>query len=256
MTSLIKRYAAAALAALGFSTPAWSASSSTDWTDIWFNPAESGWGINIIQQGSTLFATLFVYEADRRPHWFVASEMNGGPNGFSGTLFQVSGPGYAAPWTGISPPAGVGAISVAFSSVNAGTLQYTVGGVTVTKSIQRQSFRANSLSGDFYGGFVARTNCQPPSAAVQGPFRIAHSGNSVTITLPTSGNVVCNMNGTYSAQGRLATITGNSSCVGIPGTFTISEIDASKNGLNGVFTMSDQNGCTYNGFFGGTRDQQ
>ena len=257
MTSFCRRIIAAALVACGFSMPAAATTSGIDYTDIWYNPAESGWGINLIQQGSTLFATLFVYQADRTPHWFVASEMNASGAGFSGALLQTSGPGYTGPWTGgVTAPA-VGSISVNFSGSNAGTLQYTANGVTVTKQIQRQSFRANALGGFYYGGFVAHTNCTPPSAAVQGQFRVDHTGGTpVTIVLPSQGNVVCTLNGTYSAQGRLATVTGNSSCLGIAGTFTISELDASKNGMNGVFTMSDTNGCTYNGYFGGTRDQQ
>lgn len=256
MTSLLRRFAAAALLACGFSLPASATTSSIDYTDIWYNPAESGWGINIIQQGATLFATIFVYSADRTPHWFVASEMNGGPNSFSGTLFQTSGPAYTGPWTGgVTAPA-VGNINVSFNGVNSGTLTYTASGVTVTKSISRQSFRANSLGGAYYGGFVAHTNCTPPSAAVQGPFTIAHSGTSVSMTLTSNGATICTMNGTYTAQGRLATITGASACAGATGNFTISEVDASKNGINGVFTMSDSNGCTFNGFFGGTRDQQ
>jgi hypothetical protein len=256
MTSMLRRFAAATLIACGFSMPASASTSGIDYTDIWYNPAESGWGINIIQQGATLFATVFVYSADRTPHWFVASEMNGGPNAFSGTLFQTSGPGYNGPWTGgvTAPP--VGSISVNFTGVNSGTLSYTASGVTVTKTISRQSFRANTLTGSYYGGFVAHTNCTPPAAAVQGPFTVTHSGTSVTIRLPSPGTTVCTLTGTYSAQGRLATVTGTSSCSGIAGNFTISELDASKNGMNGVFAMSDSNGCSFNGYFGGTRDQQ
>ena len=32
-----------------------------DITDLWWNPAESGWGMNVIQQGDTSFVTMFVY---------------------------------------------------------------------------------------------------------------------------------------------------------------------------------------------------
>jgi len=38
-------------------------------------PGEDGWGMNIAQQGDTLFATVFVYGSDRRPTWYVASSI-------------------------------------------------------------------------------------------------------------------------------------------------------------------------------------
>ena len=53
--------------------PSPSASATTtipDYGDIWYNaPAESqsGWGVNIAQQGEILFVTLFVYGPDRTP---------------------------------------------------------------------------------------------------------------------------------------------------------------------------------------------
>src|SRR6185369_9779242 len=40
--------------------------------DLWFPPNEGGWGLNLIEQGDTAFATLFVYDAQNRPHWYSA----------------------------------------------------------------------------------------------------------------------------------------------------------------------------------------
>jgi len=39
--------------------------------DLWFNPAESGWGITLHQQYNTVFATWFVYDTDGSPTWLV-----------------------------------------------------------------------------------------------------------------------------------------------------------------------------------------
>ena len=64
---------------------------SLDATDMWFNPAESGWGLNVIHQGDTLFATLFVYGSDGQPRWYVASDMSGGPADYTGTLRECTG---------------------------------------------------------------------------------------------------------------------------------------------------------------------
>jgi hypothetical protein len=37
------------------------------------------------------------------------------------------------------------------------------------------------------------------------------------------------------------------------GTFTLTQVEATMNGVTGKFTGQDQN-CTYNGFFGGVKD--
>lgn len=112
-----------------------------NYTDLWWNPAESGWGVNLNHQGQVIFATLFTYGADGAPDWYVMSDGARQADGsFRGTLFRATGPVFnAAPWTGVSL-AEVGTMQVSFSSTDAGTLAYTVDGVAVTKAIQRQRF--------------------------------------------------------------------------------------------------------------------
>ena len=46
-------------------TCVWSAfdrSFSNNFQDLWWNPSESGWGVNVAHQGDILFATLFTYD--------------------------------------------------------------------------------------------------------------------------------------------------------------------------------------------------
>jgi hypothetical protein len=38
-----------------------SRAAQTNYQDMWWNPAESGWGVNLTHQGDILFATLFTY---------------------------------------------------------------------------------------------------------------------------------------------------------------------------------------------------
>ena len=37
---------------------------ANNYQDLWWVPAESGWGINISQQGDVMFATWFIYGAN------------------------------------------------------------------------------------------------------------------------------------------------------------------------------------------------
>ena len=126
-------------------TCSWSAFDRTwasNFQDLWFNPSEPGWGINLAHQGDTLFATLFTYGTDGRVLWLVMSSgaREAGAAKYSGTLYRTSGPVFnATPWSPATPTA-VGTMTLTFKNGNAATLSYTVNGVTVTKGIERQVF--------------------------------------------------------------------------------------------------------------------
>ena len=57
MKTLRTRIASVVFAFLA-SLPAASSASIYDVTGLWYNPNESGWGMNVIQQSNTLFITL------------------------------------------------------------------------------------------------------------------------------------------------------------------------------------------------------
>ena len=114
-------------------------------TALWWNPRESGWGINLNHQGATIFGTLFTYDANRAPLWLVMSggrmQMDGVT--YTGDLYRTTGPAFNAnPFTpiGASNLTRVGTMSLKFGDANAGTLTYTVNNVQVTKDIQRQVY--------------------------------------------------------------------------------------------------------------------
>jgi hypothetical protein len=47
-------FASLLLAVATLSSPVWSTSFSTDQSDLWYIPAESGWGIQFVQRGSVI----------------------------------------------------------------------------------------------------------------------------------------------------------------------------------------------------------
>ncbi|HXF78790.1 MAG TPA: cytochrome c [Usitatibacter sp.] len=112
-----------------------------DYTDLWFNSAESGWGVNVVQHASgNVFAVIFTYDTPGRPLWLV---MPGGSwtssTVFTGSLYRVNG----------SPPNAAfkagnvlqeGTATFTFSDASHGTLTYTAGGSQVTKAIEKQVF--------------------------------------------------------------------------------------------------------------------
>jgi hypothetical protein len=265
MSSFLRRALACAAIALGFATPASAGTTfSTDYTDLWFNPSESGWGVNVIQQYETLFATLFVYGTDNTARWYVASDLRGSnATSFTGTLYQTTGPYFGAAWTGSAGVNAVGSMTFTFSSANAGTLTYTVNGVPVTKQIQRQTFRPNNIAGNYIGGMTALASSCASSAdngfaLITGLLTVQHGASNPSMRVEFRNNAgvsaTCTFTGPYAAAGRLGTITGNFTCtLGSVGTFTMSEVDVGTNGFTSKFSGRDQF-CTYTGYFGGIKD--
>jgi hypothetical protein len=123
-----------------------SAPATPNYQDLWWrSPAmsESGWGVNITQQGDILFGTWFTYGADNKGMWLVMSSGNKtGPGTYTGDLFRTAGPAFSAvPWDGSKVTVTrVGSATFAFTDANNGTFTYTVDGVTQSKPITRQVY--------------------------------------------------------------------------------------------------------------------
>jgi hypothetical protein len=120
-----------------------SRASATNYTDMWWNAAESGWGINVTQQGDTIFATLFTYGPNRQGVWYVlANGAKQSDGSYLGDLYRTTGPPFnASPFRGSSVvTTAVGTMRLRFSSGTTGTLDYSVTGSNVSKSIIRQVF--------------------------------------------------------------------------------------------------------------------
>jgi hypothetical protein len=76
------------------------ADKTTDASDLWWIPTESGWGIQLVQQETTIFATMFVYGPNKQPTWYVGLLSRDTPTTFTwtGTLYATTGP-----WFGTVP---------------------------------------------------------------------------------------------------------------------------------------------------------
>jgi V8-like Glu-specific endopeptidase len=119
-----------------------SAAPLYDYSDLWWNANESGWGLSITQHASNLFAAWYVYDAGGNPTWIV---MPGGQwtasDTYSGDLYATTGPD---PRFAFDPSRvttnKVGTGTLTFSARDRGTLTYTVNGVTGSKPITRQLF--------------------------------------------------------------------------------------------------------------------
>ena len=164
----------------------------------WRSPAgsESGWGINLVHQGETIFATWFTYDLNGEGMWLVMS--NGartGDNTYSGALYRTTGPPLAS--TPFDPSrvgyTAVGQLSLAFSDSNTGTLTATVNGSQVVKPITRMIFAAPVPSCTIGGASGAAPNYQDlwwrsPAGSESGwGVNLTHQGDVIFATWFTYG---------------------------------------------------------------------
>jgi hypothetical protein len=232
---------------------------ATDYTDIWYIPAEAGWGVNVVQSDAFMFITFFIYGADGKPTWFTGqvTTQDAGTT-FNGTLYSTTGTNYLSPWAGFSGgPAG----TVSFQPLGPYTakLIYTVTGVgTVTKFIQRQNLTAITVGGTYIGGQSgAYSNCSVSTN--NGPYSDFFN---LQVTQLTNGAVTfaftyqafnCTFSGTLVQQGQLYSVPGASyQCASDP-TFSanLTELKATAQGIEGVFSALVGGNCREDAHFSG-----
>jgi hypothetical protein len=163
---MIRRFFAVALAAVALPAAAQSVPAA-NYSDIWFNPNESGWGVTFTQHtDNAVEAVWYTYDpraadpssaGNFKPLWIV---MPGGtwssPTQFTGDVYVTLGTPFAQAWNpsalGVTK---VGTFTFNFSSASTATFAYNIsppGNLASTdpafglpafagsKSIQRQAF--------------------------------------------------------------------------------------------------------------------
>lgn len=121
-----------------------SSTSTSPMTGLWNNENESGWGTAIIQQYGMMFVTMYTYDGNGNPVWYVASNCPVTTDGCTGSLYKVAGGSSpTTTWNGANKAVTeVGALTIAFSDANTGTMNFTINGVSGSKAITRSVFAA------------------------------------------------------------------------------------------------------------------
>jgi hypothetical protein len=230
----------------------------TDESDLWWNPNESGWGMQLVQQGGLIFATLFIYGPDSKPTWAVAQIDYVGQATWSGPLYLTSGPWFG----GLFNAGSVGvrqAGTLTFSApvVSKGTVTYAIDGVSVTKQVQRQTLTLDNYNGNYVTAInLTQSSCSLPSD--NGSFNglmnlsINQNGNTMSMfwSLPFG---TCSYSGSYFQDGRMAAFSGNYSCSnGDVGAMNLVEMTNRVGMVSGrISGRSSKIGCNYTGRFTG-----
>jgi hypothetical protein len=235
---------------------------ATDYTDMWYSPTESGWGVNVTQNGPTQFLTFFIYAQNGQPTWLVAATNDDGSGNYTrnGNLFATTGSYYGAPWAGVQGNP-VGSASFQPTDTFHATLVYSLtNGPTVTKTIQRQTLGPYALTGNYSGSIAGQvTGCSNGAsniAAVRARYnlavtQVANASATLTFTFvdTTYNGTVCTLSGPITQIGRLYQMPAATYvCVGpgfSPGevTATIESFHQTGLGIEGRWTASTGGGC-------------
>ena len=113
-----------------------------DYTDLWWNPSEAGWGLAITHQYNNIFLAWYVYDesGNGKPMWYVASNCTVNGNSCTGTLYRTTGPAFGPSFNAPINVFSVGSATVTFTDANSAVFSYTVDGVSGTKPITREVF--------------------------------------------------------------------------------------------------------------------
>ena len=250
----MKKYAAFLLSCWLFSPFASANTFTTDLTDLWWNANESGWGVTVTHQREVIFLTFFVYGPDNRATFYTATAPYAGQASSGALVFRGDMAETRGPWLGTIPfnpntvtvrPVG----TVTFTAfVDAATLSYSVDGVVVNKSLTRQTFRNNDLTGT-YAGVFRQTAAGCSNAANNGTTEtvvgvaINNTATGFAMSTNNANGSVCNYSGNYRQGGRMGSSTGTYTCPGIAGNYEMYEMEANPSGITAIFTAND-NTCS------------
>jgi hypothetical protein len=186
-----------------------------DYSDIWYEGAAAGgWGVTFTQNDYAIFTTFFVFDASHKPTWFGGTMVRSTDGNYSGTLYTVAGDYYGDTPYNPADNAYVqaGTMSFVATDISHGTLTYTVNGVTVNKTIQRQPLVPFTLTGNYYGVYTygQTAACTGGSGAGYNYIKLVLTQTTnpqelaIQFVNPSDGvTVQCTMAGAYTQAGQV-----------------------------------------------------
>lgn len=235
----------------------------TDQSDLWQDPAELGWGMQLVHQGQVIFATAFLYDVAGKPTWITAAltptQKTPTQTEWKGdVVLPEGGPWFGAPkfdpTTVAAHKAGTMTWSIDSSNTNSGHLIYSVDGVTVTKSLVRTSLAPDDFRGK-YAGMMSISNSCTGVQEVNVDIVVTQAGKGGTINMKRGTNN-CGYGGTLIQDGQFGRIDGQFECgpVHDDGAFSFYEMQVTPIGFSARYWSYDTDTkCEASGYLGAAR---
>jgi uncharacterized protein (DUF1800 family) len=120
------------------------AAHASNYTDIWWNPEESGWGVTITHHHDKVFAVWYIYDPTGKPLWIVMpdGQFSNGGRTFSGDIYRTQGPPLRSAFRADAVKVGhIGTARIDFEPDDVtATATYSISNFTASKRITRQPF--------------------------------------------------------------------------------------------------------------------
>jgi len=260
------RLASAAL--IAFSCPA----EAINFQDWWWNPSQSGMGVNIGHQANTIVAAWFLYGDDGKATFlYMDGRLNANAMGgtVNSTLYRVTG---LPPGPSFNPDSvirtAVGSASINFTSDTTAVLTYSYdnGSHAGTLNLQRWSYAPLVVDGTYQFLMRRFNSCGlgPPLMSfdkVQGV--VSTTGNTLNLSLTSSsGQPICSFSINHSQSGSIIEGAGTATCAPCrnqTGTITATLTDLRRTDellslrivSKGDFSLLNEDGWTLTGIMGG-----
>lgn len=234
---------------------------STDYTDLWFNPAESGWGVTFTQNEDLIYMTFYVYGAARQPVWYFAVTNRDTSGNFAGPVYTTTGPFFG----GSFDPSTVSGRTAGFATFHPtsafqGTITYTSDGAGHSSYIERQSLKNILVGGSYqtvYTGSQSGCFNQADNRSISEVSQIVASQtfrpDTIRLDFFRNGVLSCSMAGPYAQSGKLIRLedAAYTCATGLNIRVNLSEVLVTPIGIEGTWTASTGNGCTEGARFAG-----
>ena len=231
-----------------------------EYTDVYYDAAEPGWGVFLVQSEATQFLAFFIYGADDKPTWYTAQLARDDSGDYTGALYAITGTYFVNDWHGYTINA-AGTAAFRPTDLYHATLSYTVNGLpTKTKAIERQALTPYVLTGNYSGSMAGSvTGCNDPAgndAAFRGRYalsvtQVADASAALTFTFVDAlhDGIACTFSGPLTHLGRLYQLNGQLACTGpgqggSPHAATVDGLHPTGQGIEGRLTGSVGGGCT------------
>jgi hypothetical protein len=233
---------------------------AAEYGDVYYDPAEPGWGVFLVQSNTFQFLAFFIYGPDSKPIWYTAELTDDGTGSYTGGLYSTTGTYFGSPWQGATVARGGDATFKPTDAYHA-TLTYALtGGPSVTKNIQRQTLTPFVMAGNYSGSMAGTiTGCADPAkntSTFRGRFnlivaQVADASAALTFSFVDTANngTVCTLAGPLAHLGRLYRIAdAQYSCTGpgtTPGTYavTIDALHPTGQGIEGRWAGTVAGNC-------------
>jgi hypothetical protein len=226
-----------------------------DFTDLWWNPAEPGWGVNFVQSDNFIFATFFIYGPANKPTWYTGQLTRDSNGIWTGPLYSSTGSYFGAVFNGTQRDIDqVGNATFIADSDTTGSLSYNVDSVTVSKPVERQSLQRIDIAGNYAGALITDVyNCDGGAAVTTRQRFVDASaslavGGAMQLNFSFQGGGTCSFAGNATQAGKLYRVNNATYTCGV-GPATIAELKSTAQGLEGRWSAPTLGGCTEFGKF-------